>query len=79
MALALAAGGTLAEAARLANEAAGVAVGKFGAATVTPQELRRQLKDLQGRLAAHEAEALASRAEASASSWSRRCATGSSA
>jgi len=45
MALALAAGGTLAEAARLANEAAGVAVGKFGAATVTPQELRRQLSD----------------------------------
>jgi D-beta-D-heptose 7-phosphate kinase/D-beta-D-heptose 1-phosphate adenosyltransferase len=39
LALAIAAGGTLAEAARLANHAAGVVVGKFGAATVTPQEI----------------------------------------
>jgi D-beta-D-heptose 7-phosphate kinase/D-beta-D-heptose 1-phosphate adenosyltransferase len=39
MALALAAGGTLAEAARLANEAAGIAVSKFGPATVAPDEL----------------------------------------
>ena len=37
--LALAAGATSAEAARLANYAAGVVVGKFGPATVTPQEL----------------------------------------
>jgi D-beta-D-heptose 7-phosphate kinase/D-beta-D-heptose 1-phosphate adenosyltransferase len=37
--LALAAGATLAEAAVLANYAAGVAVGKFGAATVGPAEL----------------------------------------
>ena len=39
MALAIAAGATLAEAARLANEAAGIVVGKFGPATVTPTEL----------------------------------------
>ena len=40
LALAIAAGGTMPEAARLANEAAGIVVGKFGAATVTPQELK---------------------------------------
>jgi D-beta-D-heptose 7-phosphate kinase/D-beta-D-heptose 1-phosphate adenosyltransferase len=39
IALALAAGGTLAEAARLANRAAGIVVGKFGPSTVTLQEL----------------------------------------
>ena len=39
--LALAAGATLAEAARLANEAAGIAVAKFGPAVVTPAELLR--------------------------------------
>jgi rfaE bifunctional protein kinase chain/domain len=39
LALSLAAGATLAEAASLANHAAGVVVGKFGAATVTPDEL----------------------------------------
>jgi D-beta-D-heptose 7-phosphate kinase/D-beta-D-heptose 1-phosphate adenosyltransferase len=39
LALALAARATLAEAAWLANEAAGVVVGKFGPATVTPAEL----------------------------------------
>ena len=39
MALAVASGATLAEAARLANEAAGIAVGKFGPATVSPIEL----------------------------------------
>jgi D-beta-D-heptose 7-phosphate kinase/D-beta-D-heptose 1-phosphate adenosyltransferase len=44
LALALAAGGTIAEAARLANEAAGIAVGKFGAATMTPLELLRALE-----------------------------------
>ena len=44
MALALAAGATLAEAARLANEAAGIAVAKFGPAVVTPDELLRALE-----------------------------------
>ncbi len=43
MALALAAGATLAEAARLANEAAGVAVARFGPAVVSPAELLRAL------------------------------------
>ncbi len=41
MALALAAGATLVEAARLANEAAGLAVAKFGPAIVSPAELLR--------------------------------------
>lgn len=40
LALAIAAGATLPEAARLANEAASIVVGKFGAATVTPAELK---------------------------------------
>ena len=44
MALALAAGATLAEAARLANEAAGIAVAKFGPATDNPTELLRALE-----------------------------------
>ena len=39
LALALAAGASLAEAARLANEAAGIVVGKFGPATVSVPEL----------------------------------------
>jgi rfaE bifunctional protein kinase chain/domain len=39
LALALAAGGSLAEAAVLANHGAGVVVGKFGPATITPHEL----------------------------------------
>jgi D-beta-D-heptose 7-phosphate kinase/D-beta-D-heptose 1-phosphate adenosyltransferase len=39
MALALAAGATLSEAARLANVAAGIVVGKFGPAAVTAEEL----------------------------------------
>lgn len=39
LSLALAAGATLAEAAILANHAAGVVVGKFGPATVSPDEL----------------------------------------
>jgi D-beta-D-heptose 7-phosphate kinase/D-beta-D-heptose 1-phosphate adenosyltransferase len=39
LALALAAGATLTEAAMLANHAAGVVVAKFGPATVTPEEL----------------------------------------
>ncbi len=42
-ALALAAGATLAEAARLANEAAGLVVAKFGPSVVTPAELLRAL------------------------------------
>jgi D-beta-D-heptose 7-phosphate kinase/D-beta-D-heptose 1-phosphate adenosyltransferase len=42
LALALAAGATMAEAAVLANHAAGVVVGKFGPATVTREELLAQ-------------------------------------
>jgi len=41
LALALAAGGTLVDAARIANQAAGIVVGKFGPATVAIEELRR--------------------------------------
>jgi D-beta-D-heptose 7-phosphate kinase/D-beta-D-heptose 1-phosphate adenosyltransferase len=41
MALAMAAGATLTEAARMANEAAGIAVAKFGPSVVTPTELLR--------------------------------------
>jgi bifunctional ADP-heptose synthase (sugar kinase/adenylyltransferase) len=44
MALALAASATLTEAARLANEAAGIAVAKFGPSVVTPAELLRGLE-----------------------------------
>lgn len=40
LALAIAAGATMPEAARLANEAASIVVGKFGASTVTPEELK---------------------------------------
>jgi rfaE bifunctional protein kinase chain/domain len=47
VAVALAAGATLAEAAWLANEAAGVTVGRFGAATVTPDELMAILHDTE--------------------------------
>ncbi|MDH4065479.1 MAG: D-glycero-beta-D-manno-heptose-7-phosphate kinase [Acidobacteriota bacterium] len=42
LALTLAAGARLDEAAALANEAAGIVVGKFGAATVTTDELRQR-------------------------------------
>jgi bifunctional ADP-heptose synthase (sugar kinase/adenylyltransferase) len=42
LALAIASGATMPEAARLANEAAGIVVGRFGAATVTPQELKQR-------------------------------------
>jgi D-glycero-beta-D-manno-heptose-7-phosphate kinase len=42
LSLALAAGATMAEAATLANHAAGIVVGKFGPATVTAQELLQQ-------------------------------------
>lgn len=41
LALALASGIALPDAARLANRAAGIVVGKFGPATVTPEELSR--------------------------------------
>ena len=41
LALGLAAGATLADAARLANRAAGIVVGKFGPATATADELRQ--------------------------------------
>lgn len=40
LALAIAAGATMAEAARLSNEAASIVVGRFGAATVSPDELK---------------------------------------
>ena len=43
LALALAAGATMREAAILANYAAGLVVGKFGTATVNREELLRQL------------------------------------
>ena len=43
LALALAAGGTVAEAARIANMAAGIVVGKMGTATVTLEELESAL------------------------------------
>ena len=39
LALAIAAGATMAEAAVIANHAAGIVVGKFGPATLTRQEL----------------------------------------
>ncbi len=42
LALAIAAGATMVEAARLANEAASIVVGKFGAATVSPEELKQR-------------------------------------
>jgi D-beta-D-heptose 7-phosphate kinase/D-beta-D-heptose 1-phosphate adenosyltransferase len=45
LALALAAGATLAEAALLANHAAGIVVGRFGAATVTSRELADAVTD----------------------------------
>ena len=48
LALAAAAGATLPEAARLANVAAGVVVGKLGTATVSPEELTRALDDIRG-------------------------------
>lgn len=40
LALAVAAGATMPEAARLANEAASIVVGRFGASTVSPDELK---------------------------------------
>ena len=46
LALAVAAGAPLADAAMLANTAAGVVVGKLGTASVTPQELLHALDDI---------------------------------
>jgi len=45
LALGLAAGATLAEAAQLANHAAGIVVGRFGPATVSPAELLGEFGD----------------------------------
>jgi rfaE bifunctional protein kinase chain/domain len=47
LALAAAAGAPLADAAILANAAAGVAVSKLGTATVTPEELTRALEEIR--------------------------------
>lgn len=44
LALAVAAGANMFEAARLANEAASIVVGKFGAATVSPEELKARFQ-----------------------------------
>lgn len=44
LAAALAAGSSLSDAARLANHAAGIAVGKLGTATISPTELRKALQ-----------------------------------
>lgn len=49
LALALAAGSTLVDAARMANRAAGIVVGKFGPATVSIDELRRAHGDTGAR------------------------------
>ena len=48
LALASAAGATLADAAILANTAAGVVVSKLGTASVSPRELVHALEDLPG-------------------------------
>jgi D-beta-D-heptose 7-phosphate kinase/D-beta-D-heptose 1-phosphate adenosyltransferase len=50
LALGLAAGAALAEAAQLANHAAGIVVGRFGPATVSPAELMDEFGD-QGTIA----------------------------
>ncbi len=47
LALAVAAGASLADAAMLANTAAGVVVGKLGTASVSPQELIHALNDIR--------------------------------
>jgi bifunctional ADP-heptose synthase (sugar kinase/adenylyltransferase) len=44
LAMGLAAGASLVEAARIANQAAGLVVGRFGPATVTTEELLRRSK-----------------------------------
>ena len=48
LALGVAAGASLADAATLANTAAGVVVGKLGTASVSPQELAAALNDIRG-------------------------------
>jgi len=48
MTLAIAAGATAAEAARLANQAAGISVGRFGPATVSVDELLRAVAESEG-------------------------------
>ena len=48
LALAVAAGASLVDAATLANTAAGVVVGKLGTATVSPKELAAALDDIRG-------------------------------
>jgi rfaE bifunctional protein kinase chain/domain len=48
LALAVAAGASLADAAALANTAAGVVVGKLGTATVSPKELVHALEEIRG-------------------------------
>ncbi len=48
LALAVAAGASLVDAATLANTAAGVVVGKLGTATVSPKELAAALDDVRG-------------------------------
>jgi bifunctional ADP-heptose synthase (sugar kinase/adenylyltransferase) len=53
LALALAAGATLVEAAACANHAAGIVVGKFGAATVTADELIAALARTQTEVLRH--------------------------
>ncbi len=49
LAVMLAAGATMHEAVRVANHAAGIAVGKFGTAVVQPEELTADLQGLAGR------------------------------
>jgi rfaE bifunctional protein kinase chain/domain len=51
LAAVLAAGGTAVEAAVIANYAAGVEVGKLGAATVTPEEVLEAFDEFQARVA----------------------------
>ena len=51
LAAVLAAGGTAVEAAVIANYAAGVEVGKLGAATVTPEEVLEVYDEFQVRVA----------------------------
>jgi len=66
----LAAGASLADAARLANAAAGIVVGKVGTAVVHPEELRRELMDEQS---VHEHAKVVSLSEAQAliAGWRR--------
>jgi len=49
LALAVTAGASLADAATLANTAAGVVVGKLGTATVSPEELAHALEEIRGQ------------------------------